>query len=217
MVLGFCSVAFAGDSLPDTYKNGLGWDNGFSYRHLVGRNTWLGLSLSGSITSSRNHSNDSQVFRDTLNDSITSLYATKNAVDQTNYSIKVSGILIGEITEYKLLGLNYFIQPTYSYTWAKNSNLDQVNNEQQNSDDKSQTLGAAVGVAPAITVFKRLCFETKFGLSYAYTWSRNYDTENSLYNSAYHYHDESSTYFHVISILGSPFSINMSFSGHFYF
>jgi hypothetical protein len=219
IILCSCTVSFAGDTLPDSYKNGIGWDNGLSYRHLVGNNTWLGLAVGGSITSTRSNANDSQINKDTVNDSITYSSINPSTTDQRNYTIKISGIVLGKIAGYGVFGLNYFVQPSYSYTWTKDSIYGQNAQYPSTNDTHSQTVGIAAGIAPTVTLCKRFSLETKFGLSYGYTWSTNlYDYLSSPgENPAYKDVQESNSYAHSVTILGSPFSLSMSLSGHFYF
>jgi hypothetical protein len=156
VLFGCCTISFAGDSLSDSYKNGIGWDNGLSYRHLIGKNTWLGLAVSGSITSTPGDANDSEIDKDTLNDSISSSYISKSTTDQTNYTIKISGIILGKIAEYQIFGLNYFFQPSYSYTWSKDSGFGPNASYCYNYDNHAQTLAAAAGIAPTIALLRSL-------------------------------------------------------------
>jgi hypothetical protein len=218
VILACCSISFAGDSLTESCKNALGWDNGLSYRHLIGKNTWLGLAVGGSITTSRGDASDSDLELDTLNDSVTSSSNEKPITDQRTYSITLTPILIGQVAQLGVFGIDYFVRPSYTYSWSKDSVFGKGVLYSYNYDNMSQTLGVAAGFAPTVTLFRRFCLETKFGISYAYTWSRNISYQYDSYsNVTDNLVDKSSSFTHTVSILGSPFSLSMSLSGHFYF
>ncbi len=195
------------------YPNGIGWDNGLSYRKKLPRNYTLSIKISGDVSS--NSAEYNSMNTQTNTDVDTADLEINSRSDSSLYLN--TGLTLGvlkEVLKIKFISLDAFIRMGYSYYWTRNRGTNMLNN----SKNESHLLHAEVGLEPSLWAFERFSFSTSFGLRYRYRFGES-ESKNTYENDPWIVNNESNQQFkgHNLSLVGLPFSITMNLGIHFYF
>jgi hypothetical protein len=186
LILCLPGILFAQDNLP--LRNGIGWDNGVSYRRHLNGKLWLGFALSGDVRSTLQ--NDTSFYS-------THYLAPDSTANRAEYSIDSSYYYSGtlkielgeEVFRYNIVGLNALILASYTY---QNTNKYSFGGTTPRSNSAPRNiLLAGIGVEPVVWITKSLSIGTDFGVQFTYTFGK--ENTKYVYNSNGAYSENNST------------------------
>jgi len=195
------------------YKNGLGWDNGLSYRRRLSENYTLTVRLSGDA--SYEISNGDVIRKDVNVPENTTENSTKVIADSSlQYSVGVTLGLSKKLIRERIFSLDGFLRGGYEHNWRDRKSKE----GDRNNMWTGYTVHSIIGFEPAVWVMNRMSISTRFGLQYEYQY--NLLNDNHKYKSGSGVHWTSSEVdrkSHKVRLVGLPFSLFMVFGVHFYF
>jgi hypothetical protein len=169
----FTGLLFAQDHLSS--RNGIGWDNGISYRRYLRDDLWLGVTMSGNLNKLKRNDTTLSSTHYIANDSTDSHYSY-NFDTMTYYSGTIKFELGKRIVHYNIVELNTNIFVSYSY---RNSKGYRGGTNPYTNSNPQHTVSGGIGFEPMIWITKALSIGTDFGIQFDYTFAKN--NSNDLY------------------------------------
>ncbi len=174
----FClaSILFADDN--PTFNNGVGWDNGLSYRRYVIPGLWASSIVSGSARKSAS-----------VDTTVETRYYTQDSAETTIetehdssaiYSGTIRIELGKEMVRRKLLGLNAIAFGAYTYQKDRSKHEGTSTGNRTNSRN---ILSAGMGLEPVVWISNALSIGTDFGFQYLYTFGHDTQSSSDIYRT----------------------------------
>jgi hypothetical protein len=177
LVLLFCltGLLFAQDHLSS--RNGIGWDNGISYRRYLSNDLWLGFAISGDIRSENRNDTTLVTTYYITGDSTYSRY-TYNPDTASYYSGTIKIEIGKRIFHYNGIELNTDIFVSYTY---QNSKSYRGGTAPYTYSNPRNILTGGIGFEPMVWIGKSFSIGTDFGIQYSFTYGK--DHSDDRYNA----------------------------------
>jgi hypothetical protein len=173
----FTGFLFAQDHLSP--RNGIGWNNGISYRRYLSDNLWLGFVISGDASSTKQKDTTVSTSYDMLLDSTSGSY-TYNSDTTFYYSGAIKMEIGKRIFHCNPIELNTIL--FISYTYQNSKRLD-GGTSSRNTSRPRNTVSGGIGLEPMVYITKSLSIGTDFGIQYYYTFGKDnssYTNDNAM-------------------------------------
>jgi hypothetical protein len=207
----FTGLLFAQDHLSS--RNGLGWDNGISYRRYLRDDLWLGFAISGDVRSEKQNDTTIATTHYLANDSTYSLYSYDP--DTTSYYSGTIKIELGKrIFHYNVIELNTDIFGSYTY---QNSKSCRSGTSPYYNSSPRNIISGGIGLEPMVWIAKSLSIGMDFGIQYSYTFGKDKSDLARYYTNESYRNSSSGTFSsHEIRSFGS-FSLSTGLIGFVWF
>jgi hypothetical protein len=179
LVLVFCftGLLFAQDHLSS--RNGIGWDNGISYRRYLRDDLWLGVTMSGDVNKTKQNDTTFASTHFSTNDSTYS-FNTYNSDTSSDYSGTVKIELGKKIFHFNIIELNAMVFASYTYRKSKTIN---GGTSTYTYNNPRNIISGGIGFEPMVWITKSLSIGTDFGLQFYYTFGKNRSDNTYSYNT----------------------------------